>query len=428
MGIRADSIDVRPPWMVRAAVATLATAATAIALPASAQALALSVTTDNPQDVITTRATLRATVSVSALGGNVVWQYGTTTRYGTTSAAVATGLLGLNQTLTLGVSGLAPDTTYHVRAVATSGLGTAYGRDVSFTTARVSASEPGDGSGSPSGSGSSGSGSSGSGSSGSGSSGSGSSGSGSSGSGSPAPSTSTSTTTTTSATTGSGSDTSKSPSSSSSSKSDAVPSADDGSPVDPGVATATVTPLLGKTLGVATVQGTVTAASPSGAPLDLTAAKVVPTGTVIDARAGTVELKTALDAKGATQTGHFWGALFEVRQSAKARGMVQLLLRGGDFSHCKATNKATARAAAAKRKSSKKKPSRSLWGSDDHGRFQTRGRGSVATVRGTRWLTQDTCAGTLTRVVAGAVAVRDLRSRRTTLVKRGHQHLARLTP
>ena len=412
--------------MTRAAVATLATAATAFALPASAHALALSVTTDTPQDVATTQATLRATVSVSALGGNVVWQYGTTTRYGTTSAAVATGLLGINQTLTLTVAGLAPDTTYHVRAVATSGLATAYGRDVSFTTARVVPSGSGDGSGESSGSGS-GSGSRARRSSGSGSSGSGSSGSGSSGSGSSSPSTTTTTTTTTTV------NTSKSPSSSSgktgdSSGADTVPSADDGATVAPGVATATVTPSLGKTLGVAAVRGTVTATSPSGAPLDLGAAKVVPTGTVIDARAGTVELKTALDRKGATQTGRFWGSQFEVRQSATGRGMVQLVLRGADFSHCKATNKAIARAAAAKRKSSKKQPPRSLWGSDDHGRFQTRGRGSVATVRGTRWLTQDTCAGTLTRVVAGAVAVRDLRGGRTIVVTRGHQHLARMAP
>ncbi|MET0603159.1 MAG: hypothetical protein ABW167_14325 [Baekduia sp.] len=404
--------------MTRAAVATLATAATAFALPASAHALALSVTTGDPQDVTSTQATLRATVSVSALGGNVVWQYGTSTRYGTTSAAVATGLLGVNQTLTLSVAGLAPDTTYHVRAVATSGLTTAYGRDVSFTTATVITTSPDDGSGDTGGSGSSGSGSSGS----------GSSGSGSSGSGSASPSTSTTITTTTT--------TSKSPSSSSSGKTrdDAngdtgtVPSADDGATVAPGVATATVTPSLGKTLGVAAVRGTVTATSPAGAPLDLAAAKVVPTGTVIDARDGTVELKTALNAKGATQTGYFWGSEFEVRQTATARGMVQLVLRGGDFSHCKATNKATARAAAAKRKATKKKPARSLWGSDDRGRFQTRGRGSVATVRGTRWLTQDTCAGTLTRVVAGAVAVRDLRSGRTTVVTRGHQHLARMAP
>jgi hypothetical protein len=414
--------------MTRAAVATLATAATAIALPASAHALALSVTTGSPQDVAATQATLRATVSVSALGGNVVWQYGTTTRYGTTSAAVATGLLGVNQTLTLTVTGLAPDTTYHVRAVATSGLSTAYGRDVSFGTANTS-SGPGDGSDEPTGAGTPGSGTSGS----------GTPGSGTPGSGTPGTGTGvvTSTTTVSAGTTGSGTGASKSPSSSSSgnatnSPDDGTPSADDGATVAPGVATATVTPSLGKTLGVAAVQGTVTATSPSGAPLDLGAAKIVPTGTVIDARAGTAELKTALDRRGATQTGRFWGAVFEVRQSASAHGMVALVLRGGDFSHCKTTNKAVARTAASKtkhkRKSTKKKPPRSLWGSDNHGRFQTRGRGSVATVRGTKWLTQDTCAGTLTRVAAGAVAVRDLRRHRTVVVARGHQYLARMTP
>jgi hypothetical protein len=121
-----------------------------------------------------------------------------------------------------------------------------------------------------------------------------------------------------------------------------------------------------------------------------------------------------------------------VRQSATAHGMVALVLRGEDFSDCKSIKKAVARASIAKTKhkgkSTKKKPARSLWGSDDHGRFQTRGRGSVATVRGTRWLTQDTCAGTLTRVAAGAVAVRDLRGGRTVVVTRGHQHLARMTP
>ncbi|MCW2992712.1 MAG: hypothetical protein JWQ18_207, partial [Conexibacter sp.] len=189
-----------------------------------------------------------------------------------------------------------------------------------------------------------------------------------------------------------------------------------------GLATAAVSPVLGKTLGAATVQGTVTATSPSGAPVDLTSgAATVPTGTLIDARAGTVELKTALDRKGATQTGHFWGGKFEVRQAAGGHGLTQIVLRGGDFSACKATKKAVASAA----KATKKKPPRSLWGSDDHGRFETRGRGSVATVRGTHWLTQDTCAGTLTRVLAGAVSVRDLHRARTVLVTHGHEYLAR---
>jgi hypothetical protein len=49
----------------------------------------------------------------------------------------------------------------------------------------------------------------------------------------------------------------------------------------------------------------------------------------------------------------------------------------------------------------------------------------VATVRGTRWVTTDTCAGTRTTVTAGSVAVRDLRRGRTVVVRAGHTYLAR---
>ena len=46
-------------------------------------------------------------------------------------------------------------------------------------------------------------------------------------------------------------------------------------------------------------------------------------------------------------------------------------------------------------------------------------------MRGTRWLTKDTCAGTLTRVTQGAVDVRDKHTRRTVTVRAGHAYLAR---
>ena len=44
---------------------------------------------------------------------------------------------------------------------------------------------------------------------------------------------------------------------------------------------------------------------------------------------------------------------------------------------------------------------RRVWGQDSGGRFQTHGQSSVATVRGTRWLTEDTCTGTRVRVARG---------------------------
>jgi hypothetical protein len=99
--------------------------------------------------------------------------------------------------------------------------------------------------------------------------------------------------------------------------------------------------------------------------------------------------------------------------------MTTLTLRGPELRGCGRT---TAKLAFA---SKKRRRSRSLWGRDHHGRFRTHGHDSVATARGTAWLTRETCAGTRTRVTDGAVAVRDLRRHRTVLVKAGHSYLAR---
>ena len=46
-------------------------------------------------------------------------------------------------------------------------------------------------------------------------------------------------------------------------------------------------------------------------------------------------------------------------------------------------------------------------------------------MRGTEWITEDTCDGTRTTVVKGAVSVRDRHTGRTVLVKAGHSYLAR---
>ena len=58
----------------------------------------------------------------------------------------------------------------------------------------------------------------------------------------------------------------------------------------------------------------------------------------------------------------------------------------------------------------KRRVVRRLWGKDKHARFRTHGRDSVATVRGTQWVTTDRCDGTVTRVTEGKVLVRDLRT------------------
>ena len=66
----------------------------------------------------------------------------------------------------------------------------------------------------------------------------------------------------------------------------------------------------------------------------------------------------------------------------------------------------------------------SLWG-NGKGKFRTNGKYSSATVRGTIWLTQDRCDGTLTTVKRGTVSVRDFKRRKTVSVKAGHSYLAR---
>jgi hypothetical protein len=148
----------------------------------------------------------------------------------------------------------------------------------------------------------------------------------------------------------------------------------------------------------------------------LDAAGQIPLGAEIDARRGTIRMTSAADSHGATQTGLFSGGRFVVRQTAGPRPVTQLALTGEDFSRCPRAG--GARAAS-------KGPSRQLWGRDQGGRFQTVGRAAAATVRGTRWLTRDTCEGTRVTVAQGAVVVRARGGGRSVVVSAGHSYLAR---
>ena len=72
----------------------------------------------------------------------------------------------------------------------------------------------------------------------------------------------------------------------------------------------------------------------------------------------------------------------------------------------------------------KKPKTRKLWG-DGKGKFRTTGQYSAATVRGTTWLVQDSCEGTLTRVKVGVVGVRDNVRKKTLLVRAGKRYVAK---
>jgi hypothetical protein len=193
------------------------------------------------------------------------------------------------------------------------------------------------------------------------------------------------------------------------------PGADPGDPPLQDPASAAPTPDLGSSVLIAPTAGELRVRRPGRSrfvPLELGAE--LPTGTEVDARAGTIALTAALPS-GATQTGHFGGGRFQLRQDR--RGYVDLYLRGR---YCtRASGSAVASAAANKR------PGRRLWGRDKGGRFRTHGHNSQTTVRGTRWLVADTCKGTLTRVTHGSVVVRDLVRGKSVLVKAGGRYLAK---
>lgn len=173
-----------------------------------------------------------------------------------------------------------------------------------------------------------------------------------------------------------------------------------------------LSPVLQQTVVVKASKGSVRVRT-KGKWTQLNMTKSIPVGALIDTSRGTVRLETALTG-GSTQTGAFHGGRFRVRQTGN--GTAKLVLAG------KLTCGTSGKLATV---SGKRKRRRSLWGSDSGGQFQTQGRDSVATVRGTRWLTVDTCGGTLTRVAEGAVSVKPKGRGKAVLVKAGESRFVK---
>ena len=140
----------------------------------------------------------------------------------------------------------------------------------------------------------------------------------------------------------------------------------------------------------------------------------VPIGTEVDTTDGVAKLTVA---RGVTlDTSEFYDGMFTVLQpSPKALG--ELRLEGGNFLDCVSSFRALA----------KKRPMRRLWGSGK-GHFRTRGRYSSATVRGTKWLTEDLCGATRITVVQGTVLVHDFVRNVDVSVPAGHSYRANALP
>ncbi len=190
-------------------------------------------------------------------------------------------------------------------------------------------------------------------------------------------------------------------------------------------------PVFGRNANIRATAGSVLVKLPgAGGFVPLAAATRVPLGTVVDASDGTVKLTTARGPQGrartstragATQSGLFHGGAFRLAQRvshspfATGRVGVTVLDLAGRLPDCGRASGPSARG---------KHGGRRLWG-DAHGNYETGGRYGSAAVGGTKWLTEDTCAGTRVKVARGIVAVTDSRTHRTVLVKAGHSFLAR---
>jgi hypothetical protein len=211
-------------------------------------------------------------------------------------------------------------------------------------------------------------------------------------------------------------------------------------------------PVLGQSVDVVPVSGVVFVKPPPGLALSATAdpfasaaiangsgfvaltrAQQIPSGSQIDARAGTLALTAApATARGQLQTGSFGGGLFKLAQDShgQSSGLTTLSLLEGAFqgapsyASCKAKKAGDSSGPGAHAAKLSSRVLQTLHASV-HGRFRTHGRYSAATVRGTAWTTSDRCDGTLTSVQRGRVQVSDFARHITVIVRQGHRYLAR---
>jgi hypothetical protein len=173
-------------------------------------------------------------------------------------------------------------------------------------------------------------------------------------------------------------------------------------------------PIPGRTVVVVPVKGRTLIKRPGRSKfvlLDVT--QGIPLGSTLDTRHGRIRLSAIRRRGKPIETALFYGGIFKVTQNA---AVTQLALVE-KLAACTPTGR---KASAARRRSR----SRRLWG-DGKGSFRTRGQYSSATVRGTKWLVQDSCGRTVTRVARGVVSVKDFVKGRTVSVRAGHTYTAR---
>lgn len=151
-------------------------------------------------------------------------------------------------------------------------------------------------------------------------------------------------------------------------------------------------PELGRKFVVALVSGDVFVKTPGAARASrLRGRRTIPVGTTVNATKGRVKLVGAM-TKVQRAKGKFSQGAFIATQARRKRAVIDLELTGGRFADC-----GQARTSGARRRIGRK-----LRG-NARGNYRTRGRHSAATIRGTKWVTEDTCSSTIVKAEEGVV-------------------------
>jgi streptogramin lyase len=312
----------------------------------------------------TSAVTLESSILPNSQASTLSFEYGATGAYGSLSSSTSAGEGAGVMTRAISLSGLAPGTTYHYRAVAANTSGTTYGPDATFTTTTTP----------PAGE----------------------------------------------APTGETPPVDTPPAVTSGQSVASTPITPILIPVEPSSPAPAAPPSIGHSAVAGVMSGVVLVDNPhSGRPEPLGSAANIPVGSIVDATHGVVSLTTALGG-GRVQSATLWGGVFQFRQSGRGNGMTDIYLRG-PLGPCPARGHLAQAHAARSHESAK----RELWSKDSHGHYTTHGADSAATVLGTEWQTVDSCDGTLTHVRRGRVRVRDLHNHHTVVVRAGQSYLAR---
>ena len=153
----------------------------------------------------------------------------------------------------------------------------------------------------------------------------------------------------------------------------------------------------------------------------------VPTGSIIDATDGALEIRSESPFPEEPERHMVWsGGRFVTDQASSAEALTQSIL-SGPLLDCDTPDRLTP--AGLKQFNGRPPagipiPGRKLWGHGGKG-HQSKGGKSSASVRGTEWLVWDTCDGeTVTYVVEGRVEVEDDDRARTVFVDPGELYVA----